>query len=182
MAVPQTVPVRRLSFEDVMAMVEAGILRETDRVELEGGVLVEMEPSGGPHGSRVTWLNMHLARSLEEGYVVRVQDTFLIPDGGFYEPDIVVVAPAGDELPRTADLVVEVAVSSRPRDREKAATYAAAGVTEYWIVDIAHNEVVVHREPASTGYRSVLAHGPAERIAPPVPAAEVEVAALLRGI
>ena len=53
MAVPQTVPVRRLSYEDVLAMVEAGILDETDRVELREGV-VEMEPSGGRHGSRVT--------------------------------------------------------------------------------------------------------------------------------
>jgi Uma2 family endonuclease len=182
MPVPQTVPVRRLSYEDVMAMVEAGILRETDRVELEGGVLVEMAPSGGLHGSRVTWLNMHLARTLADGYVVRVQDTFLIGDGGFYEPDIVVGPPTGNEVPRSADLVVEVAVSSRRRDREKAAVYAAAGVTEYWIVDVAHSEVVVHRDPQSTGYRSVLAHGPSERIAPLVAAADVDVAALLRGV
>ena len=182
MAVPQTVPVRRLSFEDVLAMVEAGILQESDHVELEGGVLVEMEPSGGTHGSRVTWLNMHFARSLDEGFVVRVQDTFLIPDGGFYEPDILVGPPTGDELPRSADLVIEVAVSSRRRDREKAAVYAAAGVTEYWIVDVAHGEVVVHREPASTGYRSVLAYGAGARLTPAVAAAEVDVAALLRGI
>ena len=181
MAIPQTVPVRRLSFEDVMAMVEAGILRDTDRVELEGGVLVEMEPSGGSHGSRVTWLTMHFARSLDEGYVVRVQDTFRIPDGGFYEPDLAIGRSTGEEVPRTADLVVEVAVSSRRRDREKAAVYAAAGVTEYWIVDVEHREVVVHREPRSSGYRFALAHGAGERIAPPVPAAEVDVAALLRG-
>lgn len=182
MAIPQTVPVRRLSFEDVMAMVEAGILDECDHVELEGGVLVEMEPSGGSHGSRVTWLNMHFARTLDEGFVVRVQDTFLIPDGGFYEPDLVVCPPTGEELPRTADLVVEVAVSSHRRDREKAPVYAAAGVTEYWIVDVVRGEVVVHREPDETGYRSVLAHGSGERIAPLVPAGVVDVAALLQGL
>jgi Uma2 family endonuclease len=163
MAVPQTVPVRRLSFEDVMAMVAAGILRETDRVELEGGVLVEMEPSGGAHGSRVTWLNMHVARSLDDGFVVRVQDTFRIPDGGFFEPDIAVGPPTGEEVPRSADLVIEVAISSRRRDREKAAVHAAAGVAEYWIVDVAHGEVVVHLEPRSTGYRSMLAYGRGER-------------------
>lgn len=163
-------------------MSEAGILRETDRVELEGGVLIEMEPSGGPHRGRVTWLNMHFARSLDEGFVVSVQDTFLIPDGGFYEPDLVIGPPTGDEVPGTADLVIEVAVSSRRRDREKAAVYAAAGVTEYWIVDVQHGEVVVHREPGPAGYRSVLAHGRGERIAPLVPAAAVDVTALLQGI
>jgi Uma2 family endonuclease len=182
MPVPLTVPVRRLSFEDVMAMVEAGILGESDRVELEGGVLVEMEPSGGTHGNRVTWLNMHFARTLDEGFVVRVQDTFRTPDGGFYEPDLLVCGPTGDEVPRSADLVIEVAVSSRQRDREKAAVYAAAGVTEYWIVDVAHSEVVVHREPTSTGYRSVLAYGGSEPIAPLVPADAVDVAALLHGV
>jgi hypothetical protein len=91
MAVPQTVPVRRLSFEDALAMVEAGILRETDRAELEGGELVEMEPSGGSHGSRV------------------------------------------------------------------------------------------HREPRSSGFGAALAYGRGERIAAPVPAARVHVAALQRG-
>lgn len=182
MAVPQTVPVRRLSVEDVMAMVEAGILQETDRVELEGGVLVEMEPSGGPHSSRVTWLTMHFARTVADGYVVRVQDTFLIPDGGFYEPDLAVCRPSGEDLPGTAELVVEVAVSSRPRDREKAAVYASANVVEYWIVDVPNGEVVVHRDPAPQGYRSVLAHGATDRIAPLVPAGDVDVGALLQGI
>ena len=162
-------------------MVEAGILGETDRVELEGGVLVELEPSGGPHGSRVTWLSTDRPHAAE-GYVVRVQDTFLIPDGGFYEPDIVVGPPTGDDVPRTAGLVIEVAVSSRRRDREKAAVYAAAGVTEYWIVDVAHSEVVVHRDPQSTEAtapcsRTVPRSGSRRSCRLP----KIDVAALLRG-
>jgi len=35
MAAPQTVPPHRLTLDDVDAMVGAGILHETDRVELE---------------------------------------------------------------------------------------------------------------------------------------------------
>jgi len=46
MAVPQTVPVHRLTLDDVLAMVDAGTLDESARVELEGGVLVEMVPPG----------------------------------------------------------------------------------------------------------------------------------------
>jgi hypothetical protein len=37
-----TVPVHRLSVDDVYRMVEPGVLDETDRVELVEGVLVEM--------------------------------------------------------------------------------------------------------------------------------------------
>ncbi|MBA2348899.1 MAG: Uma2 family endonuclease, partial [Solirubrobacterales bacterium] len=146
MAVPQTVPIHRLSFEDVLAMVEAGIIGETDHVELENGVLVEMEPSGGSHANRVEWLTRHFVRALGDEYAVRVQSTFLIPDGGFYEPDLIVARPTGDELPRTGELVVEVAFSSRRRDDEKAATYAAAGVREYWIVDVQAGEVITHAD------------------------------------
>jgi hypothetical protein len=38
--VPVTVPVHRLSVDDVYRMVEAGVLDEHDRVELVEGVLV----------------------------------------------------------------------------------------------------------------------------------------------
>lgn len=31
--------------------------------------------------------------------------------------------------------------------------YAAAGVPEYWILDLGHRLFVVHREPSDTGYR-----------------------------
>lgn len=180
-SVPQTVPVHRLSFEDVLAMVDAGILDETAHVELEGGVLVEMEPTGGAHANRVQWLTMHFARAAGDAYVVRVQDTFLIPDGGFYEPDLIVMAPTGDELPRTAHLIVEVAFSSRSRDVEKAVTYAAAGVGEYWIVDVQRGEVVVHSHPQADGYAATRRYVGGDTVAPPVPAPPVDVATLLAG-
>jgi hypothetical protein len=37
-------PVHRLSYEDVMRMVEAGVLRDEDRLELIDGVLVDVTP------------------------------------------------------------------------------------------------------------------------------------------
>jgi len=46
---------------------------------------------------------------------------------------VIVFGPEDDELPRTAELIIELAVSSRWRDLEKVAVYAAA-VVEYWIV------------------------------------------------
>lgn len=181
MAVPQTVPIHRLSFEDVLAMVEAEILKETDRVELENGVLVEMEPSGGSHANRVEWLTGHFVRGLDETWAVRVQSTFLIADGGFYEPDVLVSRPTGDELPHTAELVIEVAYSSRRRDDEKAATYAAAGVREYWIVDVPRGEVITHADLDADGYATRRRYGRGEAVTAPVPAPPVEVTALLGG-
>lgn len=181
MAVSQTAPIHRLTFEDVLAMFEAGILPETTRVELEGGVLIEMEPAGGTHANRVQWLIMHFAGASDGAFAVRVQDTFLIPDGGYYEPDLIILQPIGDELPRTAELVIEVAFSSRARDDHKAATYAAAGVTEYWIVDVQRQQVVTHAQPRPDGYATTRIYLRGEAVPCPVPAPAVDVAALLDG-
>lgn len=174
-----TVPIHRLSFEDVLAMAEAGILAETARVELEGGVLVDMVPTGGAHDHRVEWLTRHFARAVPDELAVRVQSTFRIADGGFYVPDLMVLRRTGDDLPRTALLVVEVALSSRQRDAEKAATYAAAGVTEYWIVDPRAGEAVVHARPSSSGYATALAAHAGERLRPPFGDTAVDVAEML---
>ena len=50
--------------------------------------------------------------------------------------------PAGayrDHHPDSAYLVVEVAETSLPADREKAKVYAEGGVEEYWSVDTVHD-------------------------------------------
>jgi Uma2 family endonuclease len=50
--------------------------------------------------------------------------------------------------------VVEVADLSLGFDLiEKAALYAAAGVPEYWVVNLVERELVVYREPHEGSYR-----------------------------
>jgi Uma2 family endonuclease len=73
-----------------------------------------------------------------------------------------VVLPGGydSEHPRTALLVVEVSFSSLRKDRfVKPAIYAAAGIPEYWIVDLTSDTVVVMREPGPAGYSRAENHG-----------------------
>jgi len=171
----------RFSVEDVLAMVRAGILDEHARVELVDGVLVEMTPIGPQHGGALEWLINHFAKASDGTFRVRVQDAFLTPDGGFFEPDLFLIEPipGRDRLPNQALLVVEVAYSSRAHDEWKAATYAAAGVPEYWIVDIDRNELLVHRQPGAGAYASVARFAAGDVVAPLVDAPPVDVAALL---
>jgi Uma2 family endonuclease len=93
---------------------------------------------------------------------VRVQAPFGASDVSEPEPDLAIVAP-GDYLtehPSRAFLLIEVADSSLQDDRKiKGPLHASAGVTEYWIVDIAGSAVEVHREPRGDGYASVSRHG-----------------------
>lgn len=159
-------------------MVAAGILDGDIRTELVDGVLIDMNPGGPRHSGVVTWLNRHLA-SAAQRFDVRVQDGLLIP-GGYLSPDLMVTEPLGpDVLPETALLVIEVSRTSRLRDLQKAAVYAAAGVGEYWIVDVDVDEVLVHRDPDATAYATVERFAPGDHITPLVDIAPIDVAALL---
>ena len=71
------------------------------------------------------------------------------------------------EHPRAAVLVVEVAESSLDYDRrDKALLYARAGFADYWIVNLIDRRIEVHRDPAPTGYRSVVSLAPGDEVAP----------------
>jgi len=161
-------------------MVAAGILDESARVELVDGVLVEMSPIGPRHEDVVEWLNTHFMTAAAGRFRVRVQSTLLTPTGGFFQPDVFVLEPGPrGRLPDIALLVVEVSDTSLRRDRWKAATYAVAGVPDYWIVNVKRDEVLVHRDPRDGAYASVERFAPGDMISPLLDVAPVDVAALL---
>ena len=152
----RAVPIHRLTPDDVLAMVRAGILDEDDRVELVDGVLVEMNPTGPDHEDAQTALNEYFVAVAR--LKVKAEGMFLTTDG-YLVPDLQVAPdfPRG-VLSRFAPLVVEIAQSSHRRDREKIASYARAGVPEYWIVDVVDELVVVHRDPIQSVYETVTEH------------------------
>jgi Uma2 family endonuclease len=69
-----------------------------------------------------------------------------------------------DDHPTTAWLVVEVADSSVAHDRAKARLYAAAGVTEYWIVNLPEEVFEVHAMPGPQGYARLTRHARGETL------------------
>jgi Uma2 family endonuclease len=178
--VPVTVPVHRLSVQDVYRMVEAGVLDEHDRVELAEGVLVDMVPVGAEHDGATAWLTRHFARVDSDGWEVRIQSVLLVA-GGYLLPDLALVAPMPRSTqPTTAHLVIEVAQSSQARDREKAPDYATADVHEYWIVDLLARTVTVHRHPLAGAYQETTTFADGASIKPLLAdAPAVDVTALL---
>lgn len=72
-------------------------------------------------------------------------------------PDLAVVSGSKADFrsrhPTTAELIIEVAVSSERPDREMAALYAEAGVKEYWIVLALKQQVDVYRKPLAGKYQ-----------------------------
>lgn len=90
------------------------------------------------------------------------------------EPDAAVTAEAEDAYPDRhpgpADLLLVVEVSDTAVRYDlsvKAALYAAAGVPEYWVVDIMGRLLFVHRRPGAEGYGDVFIYSADEMIAAP---------------
>ncbi|HZL16712.1 MAG TPA: Uma2 family endonuclease [Polyangia bacterium] len=139
-------------------MIDVGILAD-DKVELLRGFIVRMSPQNARHAFVVQRLTRFLVLALaDRGAVVRVQLPLALGEDSEPEPDAAVV-PAGDyrdEHPSTALLIVEVAGSSLANDLgEKARLYAAAGIAEYWVVDIEHDLVVIHTDVVANVYNRV---------------------------
>jgi Uma2 family endonuclease len=82
----------------------------------------------------------------------------------------IAVVPLGDYSTRHPDgalLVIEVAESSLQFDRDaKGPLYAASGVREYWIVDVAGRVVEVFSEPKGERYTRSRRVLPGENLFP----------------
>lgn len=145
-------------------MIETGILKGTDRVELLDGWILEMSPIGPPHATCVALVAEALQALLPSGWHVRLQSPITLKTSE-PEPDIAVVRgnirdyitrhPAGADI----GLIVEVADSSLEYDRNsKRPHYAVAGIPEYWIVNFNARQLEAYRDPVAGGdYLSQLA-------------------------
>jgi len=167
-------PSKRLfTVHEYHKMGEAGILTEDDRVELIEGELIVMPPIGPEHAGSVDRLGDLLRALLGPTVIVRGQNPLRLGLRSEPEPDLAVVPHRADYYrsahPEPSDtlLVIEIAESSLTYDRKtKARLYAKAAIQEYWIVDLIHGEIVVHRDPSRTRYRDVRSVISGDNIAP----------------
>jgi Uma2 family endonuclease len=154
-----TVQTRLLSVQDYHAMIEAGIFRPDERVELLSGQLIQRAAKGSPHRAAVTRIRRILEQLLGDRVLVCVQDPVRLDDYSEPEPDIAVVKP--DPLdyethhPEVLDIffLVEVSDSTTRYDcGEKALAYARAGIQEYWVLDLKQRRLNLFCQPSELGY------------------------------
>jgi Uma2 family endonuclease len=159
--------VRSFKRSEYDRMVELGLF-EDERVELLRGVLVKMSPRLAAHASTVSKLNQLLMTQLQGRLGLRIQSPLAVSDDSEPEPDVAVVA-LGDydtEHPRTALLVIEVSDTTLRRDRGKASVYAAAGVGEYWIVNVGARTVEVYSSAEGDRYAEARTLRPGDTLRP----------------
>lgn len=159
------VPRRLLTVEEYHRMADAGILTEDDRVELIEGELVAMAPIGSEHIAATNALNRLLVLAVGERGIVSVGNPVRLSRHSEPQPDFAVLRLRSDYrtlAPRPEDtvLAVEVANTSLDYDRTvKLALYASSGIPEVWIVNLATEEVEVHRAPLGGKYTAFACAG-----------------------
>ena len=150
-----------ITYDDYLHMIDAGAFdtMRDKRIELIHGELREMSPPGEPHSEYVSRVNHWSVLEPPRNRVkVRVQDPIAIPGlDSAPQPDIVWAKPKnyGDHFPQPDEvfLVIEVADSSLRYDcGEKADLYAAGGIKDYWVVDVAAKLVHIFRQPQKDGF------------------------------
>jgi Uma2 family endonuclease len=156
--------IARLTLAQYDRMIESGVFERGQRKRLEfiGGEIREMKPIGSLHADVVDRLVEWSFDSLPKHAVrIRVQNSIGLPElESAPEPDLAWVARRDYSLARPTGkdvlLVIEVAESSLAYDcGEKADLYAAAGIADYWMVNLPDRSVEVRRDPGRGRYRSL---------------------------
>ena len=132
------------------------------RTELIRGIIIEKTSKSPLHRIVTSRLYRRLLALLPQGFSVWKEEplTFVDPEP---EPDISVTRGNEEDYarshPTSAELVVEVAVSSPNLDRANAALYAEAGIKEYWIILALERRVEIYRQPKQGRYEQTLVVG-----------------------
>ncbi|MCE9605824.1 MAG: Uma2 family endonuclease [Planctomycetia bacterium] len=186
-AVSSTGPTqRRFDVDEYYKMAEAGILSQLERVELIDGVIIEMNPIGNRHAECVDRLTELLVLAFTKKATTRIQGPVRLGRQSEPQPDCLIfkLRQKGAEAhpgPDEVLLAIEVSDTSLAYDRGlKAQLYAAAGILEYWLVDLHAETIEVRRKPNGAAYEELhtLRRGePLHCLA--FPEAAFEVAAIL---
>lgn len=155
-----------LSVDAYDALAEMGALDR--QAELIRGVIVKKMPKSPLHCKLIKRIFLYLLGFQRSGLIVFTERPLRLADSE-PEPDAMIVRGEESDYdakhPTTAELVVEVAVSSAALDRENASLYAEAGVPEYWIVLGAEKQIEVYRQPEAGVYRQKRLYGIDETLA-----------------
>lgn len=149
---------KRFTWDEVIAMSQAGLFAEAERVELVHGELFVMPEEGPLHVLALQIMQRWLIRALPPSLELAVRAPLHLPDGTVFVPDLAVYdagfAPA-DMIATNARLVIEISDTTLNHDqRRKVPKYAEAGIAELWIVDAPAGKITAHIGGCANGWTS----------------------------
>lgn len=167
----------RFTLDQYLRMAELGFY-EGKRVEFIGGDVIAKAALSNERYAKIDEIRDVLTGVFGRAFWVRAQATLDLSPHGSPDPDIAVVAggrtPLRKENPTSAVLIVDVSDSRLAYDRTtKASLYAAAGVPEYWMVNVPDRVLEVRRDPRpdataefGAAYGSLATLAPGAAVAP----------------
>ncbi|NJL49818.1 MAG: Uma2 family endonuclease [Leptolyngbyaceae cyanobacterium SM2_5_2] len=151
------------TLEDYHRMIAAGVLAGR-AVELLGGQIIDTAPELPIHRATYRRGAKYLESLLGDRAIVFSAAPITLPTNGEPQPDLAIVWPPESRYdhrhPYPEDIywLIEVSNSTLTYDLgEKAGYYARDFIQEYWVVDIPHQTLWVHRQPDYAGYKDVQA-------------------------
>lgn len=164
---------RPITVDEFEQLIETGFFGPEERVELVNGEMIQMPPIGDGHASHTKRSARIVSRLAGHRAILSVQDPIRLSRFARPQPDVALLRPSVDDyLSATATakdvmLLIEVADSTLSFDRViKGQLYAAAGIADYWIIDLVHRQLLVLREPTAEGYASVQTLAAGDSVAP----------------
>jgi Uma2 family endonuclease len=133
----------------MLAMMAAGVIDSGGPEELLDGEIWVMPSEGPAHGDLKAWLNELLILHKLDDVGVACGSTLRLSETSAPSPDFYVfpaaLRPSQVRGPDTL-LVIEIADTTTRKDLAlKAPIYRAAGVRQYWVVDVVARVTHVHR-------------------------------------
>lgn len=179
---------RKFTVDEYFRMVEAGILKPKERVELIEGEILVMPPMGTPHfGGIMRYTRIFASLVVAARAAVLIRAPLPLDENSAPEPDLALLKFRRDGYsfarPSAEDvlLVIEVSDSSLNYDRDvKAHIYGRAGIPETWVLNLPGDCIERFTEPGPEGYgqHAVLRRG--GKVAPvSLPDVELPVEELL---
>jgi Uma2 family endonuclease len=169
-----------LSVASYHALGDMGLIPE--RTELLYGQVFHKMPKSPLHSALLRRLLRLLNNATIPGYFVSQEQPITCPDSE-PEPDLAVIRGSEDDFwqahPATAELVIEICVTSHDYDRSKLRAYATAGVRECWLVLAPEKQVEVYRRPLNGEYAERLVRAGDQALASAaVPGVEITLSSL----
>lgn len=149
------------TIDDYHRIVDSGVLADRS-VELLNGEIVVMPPEGPPHAAYSQEGADYLRSLLGSRAKIREAKPITLPGSNSEpEPDIAIVVPHPVEVylqhhPYPEDIfwLIEFSQSSLAKDMEvKSQIYAAAGIAEYWVINLRTLRLVIFRSPVDGKYK-----------------------------
>jgi len=180
---------RRWTREEYYRALEIGLFGPEERLELLNGEILEKVTENAPHATGIKLSAAVCTQAfVGQNFHLSIQHPISLPGAeSDPEPDVAVIAGGIRDYqtnhPTAANvlLLIEVSNTTLTFDRgPKAAAYATATVTEYWVLDLGSRCLHVHREPRDGAYQSITPLDENQTVSPlAAPQATIRVAGLL---